>query len=178
MTAIKPLLALALLVWAQSVLAQPRPPIDRGMDPQARRPQRAEQLGPRVPREQLAKRIKQLQMWKLTERLNLSDEQAAKFFPRYNRYQDELGEAMQNLQNRVERLRELRRSDANENELDREIEAVVRERKNVSDVLPKYLKEFRETLTAQQMADLIIFERDFLRDLTEAIERARERAEP
>lgn len=171
----KLLLALAPLLVAQSLLAQPRP-MERGIDPQARRQPRAEQ--PRIPREQLAKRIKQLQMWKLTERLNLSDEQAAKFFPRYNRYQDELGEAMQNLQNRIERLRDLRRSDAKEAELDREIEAVVKERRNVGEVLPKYLKEFRETLTAQQMADLIIFERDFLRDLTEAIERARERAEP
>jgi hypothetical protein len=163
-----------LLLAAETLLGQNRP-TERGTDLQTRRQQRAEQIGQRVPREQLQKRIKQLQMLKLTDRLNLSEEQSMKFFPRYNRYQDELTDAVQNLQMRLSRLQELHQADAKESDLDGEIKAVVIERKNVSDILPKYLDEFRQVLTARQTADLILFERDFLRDITDAIERARER---
>ncbi len=174
MKEIKIFLIVLLVMSAEMLWAQNRPN-ERGADLQTRRQQRAEQIGQRVPREQLAKRIKQLQMWKLTERLNLSEEQSMKFFPRYNRYQDELTDAVQNLQQRLTRLQELHQSDAKDSDLDREIKAVIEERKHVSDVLPKYLDEFRQVLTARQVADLILFERDFLRDITEAIERARER---
>lgn len=170
----KAILLIILLALAEPLWAQNRP-IERGADLQTRRQQRAEQLGQRLPREQLAKRIKQLQMWKLTERLNLTEEQSMKFFPRYNRYQDDLTDAVQNLQQRLARLQELNQSNAKESDLDNEIKAVISERKQVSDVLPKYLGEFREVLTAKQTADLILFERDFLRDITEALERARER---
>ncbi len=174
MRPVKVLLIVLLLLGAESLLGQNRP-IERGADLQTRRQQRAEQPAQRIPREQLQKRIKQLQMWKLTERLNLSEEQSMKFFPRYNRYQDELTDAVQNLQMRLSRLQELHQSNAKESDLDGEIRAVIAERKNVSDVLPKYLDEFRQVLTARQLADLILFERDFLRDITDAIERARER---
>ncbi len=174
MKAMKVFLIVMLLAGTEILWGQNRP-IERGADLQTRRQQRAEQIRQRIPREQLQKRIKQLQMWKLTERLNLSEEQSMKFFPRYNRYQDELTDAVQNLQNRLSRLQELHQSNAKESDLDAEIRAVLTERKNVSDVLPKYLDEFRQVLTARQMADLILFERDFLRDLTDALERARER---
>ncbi len=174
MRQVKVLLIVLLGFGAEILWAQNRP-IERGADLQTRRQQRTEAIGQRVPREQLAKRIKQLQMWKLTERLNLSEEQSMKFFPRYNRYQDELTDAVQSLQNRLSRLQELHQSNAKESDLDAEIRAVITERKNVSEVLPKYLDEFRQVLTARQMADLILFERDFLRDITDALERARER---
>lgn len=168
------ILIVIVTVCAETLWAQNRP-IERDGGFQDRRPQRVEQFGQRMPREQLAKRIKQLQMWKLTERLNLSEEQSMKFFPRYNRYQDELTDAVQNLQKRMGRLQELHQSNASEKDLDGEIKSVIAERKNVNDVLPKYLDEFRQVLSARQVADLILFERDFLRDITDALERARER---
>ncbi len=162
-----------LLLGAQSLLSQNRP-FDRTPDFQARHQQHAERPWKRMPREQLTKRIKQLQMWKLTDRLNLSEEQSMKFFPRYNRYQDELTDAVQNLQMRLSHLQELHQSSAKESELDEEIKAIMAERKNVCSVLPKYIDEFRQVLTARQTADLILFESEFLRDITNAIERARE----
>ncbi|MGQ9806195.1 MAG: hypothetical protein ACUVRP_08975 [Chlorobiales bacterium] len=170
----KILLIALLLFGAETLWAQNRP-TERDADLQNRRVQRTEQIKQRIPLEQLARRIKQLQMWKLTERLNLSEEQSMKFFPRYNRYQDDLTDALQNLQMRLSRLQELYQTNGKESDLDEEIKAVVAERKNVSDVLPKYLNEFRQVLTAQQTAGLILFERDFLRDITDAIERARAR---
>lgn len=174
MNQVKIFLIALFLLGVEALWAQNRP-IERNADFQTRRQQRAEQIRQRQPREQLQKRIKQLQVWKLTERLNLSEEQSMKFFPRYNRYQDELTNAIQNMQNRMSRLQELHQNNAKESDLDEEIKAVILERKNVADVLPKYVDEFRQVLTARQMADLILFERDFLRDITEAIERARER---
>ncbi len=156
-------------LWAQNRATEP------DLERQTRRQPYTEQTRHRMPREQMARRIKQLQMWKLTERLNLSEEQAMRFFPRYNRYQDDLTNAVQSLQQHLLRLQELQQSDAKDSDIDKEIRAVIEERKNVTDILPKYLNEFREVLTARQTADLILFERDFLRDITEVLERVRER---
>jgi hypothetical protein len=169
------LFVLLMFVNASDASAQNRPQ-DRDGQLRERRQRRAAQLQQNRPNaERIAKRIKQLQVWKMTDKLKLSEEQSVKFFPKYNRYQDELTDELQNLQAKISRLETVQQSDAKDGEIDAQIEEVLSKRKAVSDVLPKYVREFREVLTARQMADLIIFERDFLRDITELIEQARKR---
>jgi Spy/CpxP family protein refolding chaperone len=122
----------------------------------------------------LAERIKQLQLLKLTERLKLTEEQTTKFFPRYTRYQDEFTREYQSLQSQIRELEELQVSAASESEIDKKVQAVLESREITSSLLIKYFKEFREVLTARQMAELVIFERDFLRDLSKLMKEARD----
>jgi F0F1-type ATP synthase alpha subunit len=96
-----------------------------------------------------------------------------RFFPRYNRYQDEYFAKAQELQSQLQTLRELEARKAPDSEIDKQIEKILNTRTEMSGLLSKYTKEFREVLSSQQMVELVLFERDFLDDMNRLLHRER-----
>jgi hypothetical protein len=172
---VKILLACAVLMCMAEGMAQPLP---RERDPRG-------ELGPRTGlrqaplpvsperRAQFIERLRQFRIWKLTDRLKLSEEQSVRFFPRYNRYQDEYFAKAQELQSQLQTLRELEARKAPDSEIDKQIEKILSTRTEMSGLLSKYTKEFREVLSSQQMVELVLFERDFLDDMNRLLRRER-----
>ncbi len=128
-------------------------------------------------RGQIMERIRQLRVWKLTDRLKLSEDQSVKFFARYNRYQDEFAKHLETMQLQMRDLRQAELGNASEADIDKKVMQVLEARKAASELLPKYYKEFREVLSARQMAELVIFERDFLEDLNALMRQAQKNAD-
>ncbi len=126
-------------------------------------------------RGQIMERIRQLRVWKLTDRLKLTEDQSVKFFARYNRYQDEFAKNLETVQSQMRELRQAELANASEADIDKKVMQVLEARKASSELLPKYYKEFREVLSARQMAELVIFERDFLEDLNVLMRQAQKR---
>jgi hypothetical protein len=157
-------LILSLFAPAISAFAQPYP----GNYPGDRSEQRKKRFNRQIPpekRQKLRKRIQQLKMWKLTERLNLTEEQSARFFPRYNVYQEEMFGNFEKMHSLMVELRELKRSNADEKEIDNTVNKILSTQSQNNDILQKHIKKFRDVLSASQVAELIVFERDFTRDL-------------
>ncbi|MBC8042498.1 MAG: hypothetical protein IAF08_03545 [Rhizobacter sp.] len=133
-------------------------------------------LGGQQPnRKKVIERIKQLRIWKLTERLKLNEDQSVKFFPKYNRYQDDLAGNLEKLQTQFREMQELSIGSAADADLDRKVQQVLETQRGSSEILQKYTKEFRDVLSARQVAELIVFERDFLRDISGLLEAARKK---
>jgi Spy/CpxP family protein refolding chaperone len=77
------------------------------------------------------------------------------------------------LQSQLQTLRELEARKAPDSEIDKQIEKILNTRTEMSGLLSKYTKEFREVLSSQQMVELVLFERDFLDDMNRLLHRER-----
>lgn len=167
------LVMLALLLSIAEVIAQPVPgERERRPEPPLRARMGRAPMSPEQRTEFIA-RLRQMRMWKLTERLKMSEEQAMRFFPRYNRYQDEYFAKAQELQTQMQALRQMEERKAPDNEIDKQIEKILATRTEMSGLLSKYTKDFREVLSSQQMVELVLFERDFLDDFNKLLNRSR-----
>jgi len=116
-------------------------------------------------RKALMKRIEQLKVWRLTERLNLSEEQSVKFFPKYKTYQQKFAAHFEQMHEQMKALRAMKKSNASETEIDAKINDFLNTQAAMPKLLREHIKEFRQVLSAHQIAELILFERDFMRDL-------------
>ncbi|MFN3393192.1 MAG: hypothetical protein ACK41G_10215 [Candidatus Thermochlorobacter sp.] len=167
------LVMLALLLSIAEVIAQPVPgERERRPEPPLRARMGRTPMSPEQRTEFIA-RLRQMRMWKLTERLKMSEEQAIRFFPKYNRYQDEYFAKAQELQTQMQALRQMEERKAPDNEIDKQIEKILATRTEISGLLSKYTKDFREVLSSQQMVELVLFERDFLDDFNRLLNRSR-----
>ncbi len=119
-------------------------------------------------------KIEALKIGFLTERLNLTPEEAQLFWPVYNKYQDEL-----------EIQRKSRRDNLNditnfESMSDSELEKIVDQelafRQSELDILKKYHPQFKKILPIQKVAKLYRAEEDFKRHLLELIREKRREA--
>ncbi len=127
-------------------------------------------------RENIRKRIELIRMWKLTEKLDLTEETGAKLFPLLHKY-DEKGIRLQKERNSI--TNQLRRALEDEATSDEEIEAAMDNlEKNVlaaSDLIRQQRKELKGILSTRQQAKFILFQREFHREIRKIIAEARER---
>jgi hypothetical protein len=109
----------------------------------------------------------------ITERLNLSAEEAQSFWPVYNKYHDEL-EALrknrrENIMNAKQNFDEM--SDA---ELEKTVDSELGFRQSELDVQKKYHPQFKKVLPIKKVAKLYRAEEDFKRHLLDMIKEKRE----
>lgn len=145
-------MVMALLV-AHGIFAQP------GGPPHMRRGQTPEQL-------------ETLRIWKMTEFLDLSEEQATRFFPAFRNHREKMGQ----LDSAVADLQGSIGDQLGQNGVDQKY--VDQKRKELSDLRQqqlkeeiRFLEELPEYLTPDQQAKFIIFDRRFRRALRDAVRR-------
>ena len=118
-------------------------------------------------------RVDAMKIGFLTERLNLTSEEAKIFWPVYNMYSDELEKLRksrrENVINAKENLDEL--SDA---ELEKNVDNEIIFRQNELEILKKYHPQFKKILPIKKVAKLYKSEDDFKRRLLEMIQGRKE----
>jgi len=125
-------------------------------------------------RKKIRENINTLRLLRMTQALDLTEEQAAKIFPALNRIEKE----KRGIQGEIgQKLKELRLVLAKEKSEDQEIENVIQELKGLRDALKSKDAELEkiveENLTLVQRAKYLIFSVDFYRGLREKIDKAR-----
>lgn len=118
-------------------------------------------------------RVDAMKIGFLTERLNLTSEEAKIFWPVYNMYSDELEKLRksrrENVINAKENLDEL--SDV---ELEKNVDNEIIFRQNELEILKKYHPQFKKILPIKKVAKLYKSEDDFKRRLLEMIQGRKE----
>ena len=118
-------------------------------------------------------RVDAMKIGFLTERLNLTSEEAKIFWPVYNMYSDELEKLRksrrENIINTKENLDEL--SDA---ELEKNVDNEIIFRQNELEIIKKYHPQFKKILPIKKVAKLYKSEDDFKRRLLEMIQGRKE----
>jgi hypothetical protein len=106
--------------------------------------------------ERAKERIKAIKVGYLTEKLKLTPEQAAKFWPVYNRYEDELRQTRRAMIQKHKGNNEMTREEAMQF-IDDNLDYQEAELK----LKRKYNEEFMKVLPPEQLAELYKAERDF-----------------
>lgn len=124
--------------------------------------------------DKVRKRIETLKMWKLTEALSLNEETAAKFFPvlnKYDRKRMKIGSEMK------KDMLQLRQSvdTASENELEVIILRLRNHHKKLQEISSEELSKLRDILSVRDMGRLILFKRDFKKDMRKRMFEVREK---
>jgi len=117
-------------------------------------------------------RVEAMKVGFLTQRLNLTPEEAKVFWPVYNKYQDEL-----------ETLRKSRREnlvnakmnfdEMSEKDVEKAVDSELGFRQNELDLLKKYHGQFKQVLPIKKVAKLYRAEEDFKRELLDRIKENR-----
>ena len=128
--------------------------------------------GPR--HEKIRERIRMVKIWKLTEELNLSEEQSEKFFPAYNKFQADR-EAIED--KRRETIKQLDELTLSEDPSGKQINSLLDRLESLDQELRDKKAGFRikleDILTTRQIGRLYLFEMHFQRQIQEIIRDAR-----
>jgi site-specific recombinase len=127
-------------------------------------------------REHQRDRIEQLKKIKLMEALNLNEDESIRFFFRYNEFHKQIREFQLNKEKVIDELQDLVRggekefSDKKYDELIKTFSAVENEADKFKS---KFFKSLEEILPKYKIAKLIVFEREFARELIELVKNRR-----
>ena len=129
--------------------------------------QRGTRDHPRAMRE----RIEAMRMWKLTEYLELSTEQAEKFFPRTREHQQEMEVIIERQEELYQNFQKLiDEGKAKDRDVDRYIAEMVQLEKSQLDLRVKHMQSLKDILTDEQLAKFAVFNKHFRRQLRFQIE--------
>ncbi|MBI5464383.1 MAG: hypothetical protein HY966_05460 [Ignavibacteriales bacterium] len=126
--------------------------------------------GPAMQRVEAYKKIK------LMEVLKLDEQTAIKFFSRYNTHSESIRELNQRRNALVDQLQAMGRTKAGDAEIEKVIKQLINSESELLDVRTKFFTELKEVLSIKQIAEFIVFERNFNQNIREMLrDLARER---
>lgn len=117
-----------------------------------------------------AERIEQLKKIRMMEELNLKEEVWIKFFARYNKHRDDVEDIAKERIKAVRRLEELETTNASDAELGKAVTDILDIEKKMSELRSRYYDDLKEILTQKQIAQYIVFEWKFYRNLRERLQ--------
>jgi len=109
----------------------------------------------------------------LTRRLNLTPEEAKKFWPVYNQFSEEL-KSVRETRNKAGRDVKDNFQQMTDKEIEKVVDGDISYRQQELDILKKYNAQFKQTLPMRKVALLYRAEEDFKKELLERIKERRE----
>jgi Spy/CpxP family protein refolding chaperone len=116
-----------------------------------------------------AERIEHYKKIRLIEELKLDEDISIKFFARYNKYHNDLKQINDRKNEIIDHLDILRRETSTDSELEKVFKELIALDNKLSERRISYLAELKEVLTPKQVAQYVVFERNFYRDLRQII---------
>lgn len=114
-------------------------------------------------------RVESLKKVRMMEALKLDENQSVKLLARYNKHREtmhsiesEAGEIYNKLEGQIE-------ANASEGEINQSIGALLEFDRKKYDARSKFVGELRDVLTTKQIGEYLLFERNFARDLRQAV---------
>ena len=153
----KKILTIAFVLMTGIALAQGPPPPPDGPGPT---PQQME-------------KIKTMKIGFLTDKLNLSPEEAKAFWPVYNKYQDEIEALRKSHRDNMQKVKD-NFDEMSDKDIEKTVDGELAFRQNELDIMKKYNPEFKKILPMKKVAKLYRSEEDFKRQLLEKIQERRD----
>ncbi len=124
------------------------------------------------------KRMEMMMVWRLTEELDLTPEQAEKFFPRFRKHREELDELkkMEKALGKDMRIKLKAEQDIAKSDVKATINRITELRKKHIEFESEFLLGMDDILSPRQLANLGVFKQKMMRDIRgELKERANKR---
>ena len=103
----------------------------------------------------------------MMEVLKLDETTSLKFFARYNRFQEDLRSLNEKKNGYIDELQSLRRQDASDAEYQRVLDKLRALGKPAIEIRENFLDEISSILTPKQVAEYVVFERNFVQNVRE-----------
>ena len=112
-------------------------------------------------------KMKMMMVWKLTDELALSPEQAEKFFPRFRQHRDELDEVrkMERALGKEMKQKLKKDEDIPEKDVKETVKKITELRKKHVDLEAKFLLGMDDILSPRQLANLGMFKQKMMRNI-------------
>ena len=114
-----------------------------------------------------AQRLEQYKKLRMMEALKLDETTSLKFFARYNKQAEDLRALNEKRNGYIDELQSLRRQDAPDAEYQQVLDKLRGLVKPAIEVREKFLDEISSILTPKQVAEYVIFERNFVQNVRE-----------
>lgn len=119
--------------------------------------------------EKAKEKIETIKMWKMTEALDLSEEQASRLFPAMKQFQNRADSLRNQMMKFVEDLENALQENEDSNKITTIVDKIVSLKNQQSKNEAEFFAKMRSILTPAQQAKYILFERDFRRKMMELI---------
>lgn len=118
-------------------------------------------------------RMEMMMTWKLTNDLNLTPEQADKFFPRFKAHRENMGDLEKETFNISEKIKVKidKVKEISAKEFDEALENINQLEIQKIEERERFIKEMSEFLTTNQLAKLALYKHYFIKDLRKEIRR-------
>jgi len=121
------------------------------------------------PPEDVVKRVETLKMWKLTEALDLTEEQAAVIFPAMREFREQQDSTRKRLGYLTDELRDKLISNADSTEILGIIDEILSLKRQENENELEFMNKTRSVLSAEQQAKYILFEQEFRKKMMKII---------
>uniref|UniRef100_A0A7C4TH48 Periplasmic heavy metal sensor n=1 Tax=candidate division WOR-3 bacterium TaxID=2052148 RepID=A0A7C4TH48_UNCW3 len=119
--------------------------------------------------------IEKVRIYKLTEALDLTTEQAAKFFPRLKEMRKTEQEFQRERIEIIQKLKQMLKEGATEQEISKVLDRYSEIHKKKMERHIKEIGELKEILTPSQQAKFLIFQEEFEKEIRDLIKEVRKR---
>lgn len=113
-----------------------------------------------------------IESWKkvrMLESLKLNEDQSTKFIVRYNKHSESMHAFEKERNDLVDKLDTQSKSDAGDDDYNQTFNALLDIDKKISGERIHFLDELKEVLSNKQIAQYIVFERNFVQELRQAV---------
>ncbi len=116
-----------------------------------------------------AERIESYKKVRMIEALALSEETGIKLVARYTAHREAVRKLEEERGERMDTIDDLVQSNASDAELQKSIAQIAEIEARILEMRKKYIESLKEILTVKQIAEYILFERNFMKDLRNVV---------
>lgn len=114
-------------------------------------------------------RLERYKKIRMVEALGLDEETGIKLVSRYSKHRERMKDLEEERAGVVEKLEGLNKSNTSEADYQKVFNELFDIEKRMMEARKRYLDELKEVLTVKQVAQYIVFERDFMKDVRETM---------
>ena len=109
----------------------------------------------------MMQKFRTMKMWKLTEELDITEEQAAKFYPKFNAFEDKVEEFRLKNKDLLDKLRGYLIAGDEEKNITNIITQIEKNDEEILQLHKKFRDDAGKILTTEQLGKLILFQHEF-----------------
>ncbi len=131
-------------------------------------------------RQRMMDRVEHFKKIRMLEAMKLDEETGLKLVSRYTKHRESVKQLEESRTGVVERLESMLRSGASDADLQKQFNEFYDADRRITDARKKYLEDLKEILTVKQIAQYMVFEKNFMsemRDLVRDVQKERRKRE-
>ncbi len=117
-----------------------------------------------------ARRIEQFKKLRLIEALKLDEDTSVRFFAKYNKHEEAMRDINKERETLLDQLQDLRKSEGKDDEMSKIFENLTSLDRKLSDERARFIGDIKTVLSTKQIADLVLFERNFARNVRQLMQ--------